>query len=173
VIVEPPTIDDLLETIRATASLAISAALCGNQNPRQRAVWEWMTAAPCPGDMIVEQSTRYRTVVGAVGRFLKCELLPSCSCERENVNLETCTEHPPGSDERCRGEHYVWLLRPADAAGAQHRHRWHNANFVRVPTTSADHAAIHQLEREVPFPGRATDPPRPKSCCPHGYSGRH
>lgn len=128
--------------IIALADALRTAVTVGNAAPIVQRMRAWMDGSLRPGDLVVETSTMHRGGTARCGIFLKVEDRMACHHEVENADLERCTSCP--DDARCH-ERYTWIEVLDPPCGNHdicanrrciHRHRWHNASFVRVPATA-------------------------------------
>lgn len=134
-------------TEKTAAIIALADALrtavnVGNPAPIVQRLSAWMDGPLRPGDLVVETSTMHRGGTARCGILLKVDDRMACYHEAEDADLERCTSCP--DDERCR-ERYTWIevldlpCGNHDSCANRrciHRHRWHNASFVRVPATA-------------------------------------
>lgn len=135
--------------IAVLADALTDCVFVGKPAPLVQRLLDWMRQPLQPGDLVVEQSTRRRPPSTArVGIVLKTEDRKLCRHELDDPNLESCAGCPP--DERHR-ELFTWIeiLNPPCGNSTScadlrcvHRHRWFNANFLRIPMTTRDLEAL-------------------------------
>jgi len=134
-------VSDIFDPIDALAHTTFelwNVVIRGDQTPRERAVYQWMKEMPI-GALVMEQSTYYNRAKRkhAIGILDSRETRVVCEHEHKHPSLERCDEC---CDDNRWSEHYIWL-RTFDGE----RHRWHNAEFLRIPATIEDHEAIRAL----------------------------
>lgn len=142
----------IIEALITMGEALSRAVTVGNPAPVVKRMHDWMSAAPEPGDLVLETSTMHRGASpDRLGTFMRTERRAVCHHEREDVNLETCAECP--ANERMH-ERYVWIETLLPPCGNRercadrtcpHRHRWHNASFIRLPATSSLLEAIERV----------------------------
>lgn len=106
------------DAVRLVAHLAseLHSATLAAPSPSRRAHWEWMTAPPEPGDLVVELTTSWRRQgddfdhLVRIGRFL--------GTRHEQIG--------DGDDARCETYRVIAL---ADGRVFE----WYNCSFARVP----------------------------------------
>ena len=102
----------------------------------------WMTAPPRAGDLMLEISTFHRgDVVGSVGLFDRIEERAVCLHEANDANRPGCS---CGPEDRYL-ERYTWLITGIRGKDPVWRHRWYNAELVRIPRTRDDNEEIARL----------------------------
>lgn len=142
----------IIEALITMGEALSTAVTVGNPAPVVKRMHDWMRAAPEPGDLVLETSTMHRGASpDRLGTFMRTERRAVCHHEREDVNLDSCTECP---DSDRMVDRFVWievLLPPCGDRvhcgdrSCPHRHRWHNASFIRIPATAAQLEAISHV----------------------------
>lgn len=136
---------DLHEALAAAAYQTYSATLVGNPAPYVRDLHTWLKTL-VPGALVMETSTYYTRTdhKQAIGIFEQNETRLVCKHEHADPNLEKCETCTGATDDDYRWtEHYTWL-RCRDGS----RHRWYNADFIRIPRTREESRKVRDIISE-------------------------
>lgn len=137
--------DDKTSAILALADLLHLATCVGNPAPVVSRLRKWMKTPPQPGDLVVEQSTKYLAEdhKRRVGVFLRHVDRQVCEHEVQDSALgEPCTKCSDYDLFRVEYTEIELLDSPCNNPECSdikciHRVRWSNANFLRFPITPA------------------------------------
>ena len=115
---------EILDSLAASAYIAYTNTLCGNQSLVARAYYERATG-PRPGDLVLEITNWKAHILNRIGRLISVgmENPPPETLDPATYNEEDWGKPYPPYQEK------VWRIRTLDGR----EFRWWNANFIVIP----------------------------------------